>query len=160
MSGNSLNDILTVNTGRRPRRRVGRGLGSGLGKTGGRGSKGAGSRTGGMVAGPMFEGGQFPFWKRLPYRGFTNYAHQVKYLAVDIGRALERVKGSEISLDALIAAGLAKHGQLIKICGKAEVKRVVKVSVHRISGPAQAAIVAAGGTATELIARDSTQEGV
>ncbi len=146
----SLQDILSIDTGRKQRRRVGRGLGSGLGKTGGRGSKGAGSRTGGLVAGPLFEGGQFPFWKRLPYRGFTNFPHQVKYLAVDLGRALERVKGNDISLDALIAAGLAKDGQLIKIVGKAEVKRSVKVTVHRVTGPAKAAIEAAGGSVTEL----------
>ena len=154
----NLNDILQTNTGRKARRRVGRGLGSGLGKTGGRGSKGAGSRTGGLTAGPAFEGGQFPFWKRLPYRGFTNHAHKVSYLAVDLGRALERVTGNDISLDALVAAGLAKDGQLIKICGKAEVKRSIKVTVHRVSGPAKAAIEAAGGTVTELSPR-ITEEG-
>ena len=148
----SLNDILSTDTGRKSRRRVGRGLGSGLGKTGGRGSKGAGSRTGGLTAGPNFEGGQFPFWKRLPYRGFTNFEHRVTFLAVDIGRALERVKGNEINLDTLVAAGLAKDGQLIKLVGKAEVKRAVKVSVHRTSGPAKAAIEAAGGSVTELLA--------
>ena len=153
----SLNDILTIDTGRKQRRRVGRGLGSGLGRTCGRGQKGAGSRTGGMVAGPTFEGGQFPFWKRLPYRGFTNFEHKVKFLAIDLGRALERVTGNEINLDTLVAAGLAKNGQLVKICGKAEVKRAVKVSVHRLSGPAKAAIEAAGGTATEtLLAQEGT----
>jgi large subunit ribosomal protein L15 len=146
----SLNDILSTDTGRKQRRRIGRGLGSGLGKTGGRGGKGEGSRTGGTNKGPLFEGGQFPFWKRLPYRGFTNFAHRVQYLAVDLGRALERVKGNDLSLDALIKAGLAKEGQLIKICGKAEVKRAVKVSVHRMSGPAKAAVEAAGGSVTEL----------
>ena len=154
----SNSEILSTDTGRRARRRVGRGLGSGLGKTGGRGSKGAGSRTGGLTAGPLFEGGQFPFWKRLPYRGFTNHEHKVTYLAVDLGRALERVAGNEISLQALIAAGLAKDGQLIKICGKSEVKRSVKVTVHRVSGPAKAAIEAAGGSVTELV-QTATQEG-
>lgn len=153
----SLNDILTIDTGRKARRRVGRGLGSGLGKTGGRGSKGAGSRTGGLTAGPMFEGGQFPFWKRLPYRGFTNFAHKVKFLAVDFGRALERVKGNDISLNALIAAGLAHEGQLIKLVGKADVKRKVTVSVHRVTASVKSAVEAAGGTVTELHA--PTQEG-
>lgn len=146
----NLNDILSTDTGRKQRRRVGRGLGSGIGKTGGRGSKGAGSRTGGLTAGPTFEGGQFPFWKRLPYRGFTNFHHQVKFLAVDLGRALERVSGAELSLKTLIAAGLAHEGQLIKLVGKADVKRKVTVSVHRMSGPAKAAIEAAGGKVTEL----------
>lgn len=153
----NLNDILSTDTGRKQRRRVGRGLGSGIGKTGGRGSKGAGSRTGGLTAGPTFEGGQFPFWKRLPYRGFTNFPYKVKFLAVDLGRALERVKGNELSLAALIAAGLAHEGQLIKLVGKADVKRKVTVAVHRVSGPVKAAVEAAGGTVTELHA--PTQEG-
>ena len=153
----SLNDILVTDTGRKQRRRVGRGLGSGIGKTGGRGSKGAGSRTGGFVAGPMFEGGQFPFWKRLPYRGFSNFKHQVKFLAVDLGRALERIKGNDLSLNALIAAGLAHEGQLVKLVGKVEVKRKVSVSVHRVTASVKSAVEAAGGTVTELHA--PTQEG-
>jgi large subunit ribosomal protein L15 len=153
----SLNDILVTDTGRKQRRRVGRGLGSGLGKTGGRGSKGAGSRTGGLTAGPMFEGGQFPFWKRLPYRGFTNFKHQVKFLAVDLGRALERVKGSDLSLNSLIAAGLAHEGQLIKLVGGTEVSRKMTVSVHRVTASVRSAIEAAGGSVVELHA--PTQEG-
>jgi large subunit ribosomal protein L15 len=87
----------------------------------------------------------------LPYRGFTNFEHKVKFLAIDLGRALERVAGNEITLDSLVAAGLAKPGQLVKICGKAEVKRSVKVSVHRLSAPAKAAIEAAGGSVTEIL---------
>lgn len=146
----SLDDITKVDISLAKRRRVGRGLGSGLGKTGGRGGKGEGSRTGGTNRGPMFEGGQFPFWKRIPYRGFTNFAHKVVYQAVDLGRALERVEGNEITLETLAKAGLARQGQLIKLLGKAEVSKPVKVVVNRVSASVRQAIEAAGGSVTEL----------
>jgi len=146
----SLDDITSVDISLAKRRRVGRGLGSGLGKTGGRGGKGEGSRTGGTNRGPMFEGGQFPFWKRLPYRGFTNFAHKVVYQAVDLGRALERVEGNEITLETLAKAGLTRQGQLVKLLGKTEVSKPVKVVVNRVSASVRQAIEAAGGSVTEL----------
>jgi large subunit ribosomal protein L15 len=147
----SLSEILSVDTGRRPRRRVGRGLGSGLGKTGGRGSKGEGSRTGGKNRGPMFEGGQFPFWMRLPKRGFSNHSHKVKYQTIDVARALTRIAGDEITLDTLVTSGLISRGTQVKLVnGQAKVDRAVKVSVHRVSMPVRQAIEAAGGTVTEL----------
>ncbi len=146
----NLSDILSTDISRAGRRRVGRGLGSGLGKTGGRGSKGEGSRTGGKNRGPLFEGGQFPFWMRLPKRGFTNHEHTVRYQTIDLGRALARVKG-EITVASLIASGLTREGTRIKLVnGKAKVDRKVVVSVNRVSGPVKAAIEAAGGSVTEL----------
>jgi large subunit ribosomal protein L15 len=150
----TLKDILSTDTGRTGHRRVGRGLGSGMGKTGGRGSKGEGSRTGGKNRGPLFEGGQFPFWMRLPKRGFTNFAHRVAYAPISIAKALERISGSEITIDALVDCGLARPGQRIKLTGgKATgaslVSRKVSVHVNRVSGPAKAAIEAAGGTVVE-----------
>jgi len=101
----SLDDITRADTGRQVRKRVGRGIGSGLGKTGGRGQKGEGSRTGGKNRGPLFEGGQFPFWMRLPKRGFSNFAHKVEFQAVDLFRAIEAIPGKEITVEALVAAG-------------------------------------------------------
>ncbi len=145
-----LNEITAVNISYSKRRRVGRGLGSGLGKTGGRGSKGEGSRTGGTNRGPLFEGGQFPWWKRLPYRGFTNLPHRVTYQAIDFARALKRVSGDEISLATLEKAGLINEGELVKLVGKAEVKRAVKISVHRVTGSVRQAVEAAGGSVAEL----------
>ena len=148
----TLNDILTTDTGRQQRRRVGRGLGSGLGKTGGRGQKGEGSRTGGKNRGPMFEGGQFPFWMRLPKRGFTNFEHRVSYHAVDLARALQRVKG-DITLESLVEAGLARPGALVKVLGgQAKVDRKLTIAVHKVSASVRAAIEAAGGKITEIAA--------
>jgi large subunit ribosomal protein L15 len=148
-----MNEIMKTDTGRQPRKRVGRGTGSGLGKTAGRGSKGEGSRTGGKNRGPMFEGGQFPFWMRLPKRGFSNFAHKVVYQTVDLARAIERVGGKEITLEKLVAAGLARKDEAVKLVGKAEVKGKFAVTVNRVSGPVRTAIEGAGGTITELDAQ-------
>lgn len=153
---NQLNDILTTDTGRVGRRRVGRGLGSGLGKTGGRGSKGEGSRTGGKNRGPLFEGGQKPIWMRIPKRGFTNFAHKVRYAPVDLGAALTLVTGAEITIESLVDVGLARPGQLIKLVnGKAPVTRAVKITVDRVTGSVKSAVMAAGGTVVELVAREA-----
>ena len=146
----SLHDILSTNTGRAKRRRVGRGLGSGLGKTGGRGSKGEGSRTGGKNRGPLFEGGQKPLWMRVPKRGFSNFAHRSAFLALPVARVLDRVQGDVIDEAALVQAGLIKAGTAVKLVGgrgeKAHaVARKVTVRVA-VSGPVKAAIEAAGGS--------------
>ena len=153
----NLNDILATDTGRKPRRRVGRGLGSGLGKTGGRGSKGEGSRTGGKNRGPLFEGGQKPIWMRIPKRGFTNFDHRVIFTPVNLGKALELVTG-DITAETLIAAGLLRRGQLVKlVSGKVAVKRAVKVSVDRVTASVKSSIEAAGGTIVELMIRESAE---
>ena len=149
----SFNEFLTTDTGRQQRRRVGRGLGSGLGKTGGRGSKGEGSRTGGKNRGPMFEGGQKPFWMRIPKRGFSNFAHTVAYRPVNIGKALELVAG-DITVSALEAVGLVRPGQLVKLVGKESVTRPVKISVHRATGSVKQSVAAAGGSLVELTATE------
>ena len=79
----SLQSITSADSGRKSRKRVGRGAGSGLGKTGGRGEKGQTSRSGGG-RGKFFEGGQFPFWMRLPKRGFSNANHKTTYQVVSL----------------------------------------------------------------------------
>ncbi|MBA3700590.1 MAG: 50S ribosomal protein L15 [Planctomycetes bacterium] len=145
----SLNDITSVDSGRQVRKRVGRGIGSGLGKTAGRGSKGEGARTGGKNRGPLFEGGQFPFWMRLPKRGFSNHGHRVVYQTVDLARALARVSGKDLTLEALVKAGLANPGEAIKLVGKAEVKGKYSVTVNRVSAAVRSAIEAAGGSVVE-----------
>ncbi len=153
----NLNDILVTDTGRSPRRRVGRGLGSGLGKTGGRGSKGEGSRTGGKNRGPLFEGGQKPIWMRVPKRGFTNFAHRVCFTPVDLGKALAAISG-DITNAALVDAGLARPNQLVKLVnGKVAITRPVKISVDRVTGTVKTAVEAAGGSITELLVRESAE---
>ncbi len=146
----SLEKITSTDTSRKQRRRVGRGMGSGLGKTGGRGSKGEGSRSGGKNRGPLFEGGQFPFWMRLPKRGFSNLPHKIEYVPVKLASAIERIAGGEISNDGLIEAGLIPNGRLGKLVSGADVKVGRKLTVTvRATGSARQAIEAAGGTITD-----------
>lgn len=148
----NLNDILATDTSRSPRKRVGRGLGSGLGKTGGRGSKGEGSRTGGKNRGPLFEGGQFPFWMRLPKRGFSNHLHRTDYQQVSLDRLLECVATDEITAEVIVAAGLARPGQMIKLVGARKVialERKLVVNLPRVTAPVKSLIIAAGGSVVE-----------
>jgi large subunit ribosomal protein L15 len=147
----SLEDILGADTGRSQANRVGRGAGSGNGKTCGRGQKGAGSRSG-RVKHPLFEGGQMPFWMRIPYRGFSNFRHRVEYQAVKLAKAIERVDG-DLTIDAIIAAGLATKKDRIKLVSGGEIKKKINVQVHRVTGSVREAIEKAGGTVEEIDAR-------
>lgn len=149
---NPLNDILSTDTGRVGRRRVGRGLGSGLGKTGGRGSKGEGSRAGGKNRGPMFEGGQKPLWMRIPKRGFSNFVHKNRFQAVRLDVVLKVVTGDQINAETLSEGGLVRGDAPIKLIGsrgEAKISRKLTVNLDRVSGAVKQAIEAAGGTVTE-----------
>lgn len=127
------------------KKRIGRGHGSGTGKTSGRGHKGQNSRSGGGVK-PGFEGGQMPLQRRLPKRGFTPLSRKI-YVLVNL-RDLELFDtGSVIDLEALGKAGLI--GQLkdgVKILGDGELSKSLTVKAHKFSKSAQAKIEAAGGT--------------
>jgi len=143
----SLQDILSTDTSRRPRRRIGRGIGSGMGKTGGRGAKGEGSRTGGKNRTPLFEGGQMKFWMRLPKRGFSNFVHRTDYVAIRLADAIKRVTGDAISAASLQAAGLISNGELAKLVSGAGVAPGRKFTVTvKATASARQAIEAAGGT--------------
>lgn len=146
----SLNDILSVNSGRRPKLRVGRGAASGSGKTCGRGSKGEGSRSGGKNRGPLFEGGQNPLWMRIPRRGFSNHRHRVAYQVLPLARVLSRIDGDDLGLDALFASGLASASERVKIVSPVAVDRAVKLTAHRVSASVRQAIESAGGSVTEI----------
>ncbi|MDA3959555.1 MAG: 50S ribosomal protein L15 [Planctomycetota bacterium] len=146
----SLDNILSADTGRKFSRRVGRGSGSGVGKTCGRGQKGAGARAGNNAKSPTFEGGQFPFWQRLPKRGFSNYRHTTRYQAVSLGRAVKRIEGDVIDLESMIAAGLADQGELIKLVSGEAIDRKVTVKVHKVTASVKQAVEAAGGSVEEL----------
>ena len=128
----------------RARRRVGRGIGGKGGKTAGRGTKGQGARD----TIPMgFEGGQLPLMQRIPkLRGFNN-PFRIDYTPVNIG-ALQAVEGDTVGIDALVAAGLARKGDLVKILGGGELTRAVRVEAHAFSKSAEAAITGAGGSTT------------
>ncbi|NVK24542.1 MAG: 50S ribosomal protein L15 [Gammaproteobacteria bacterium] len=124
-------------------KRVGRGIGSGLGKTGGRGHKGQKSRSGGSVR-PGFEGGQMPLQRRLPKFGFTSR----KSLVTDEVTLSEiaKVEGEVVSLETLKAAGLVKKDMLfVKVVKSGEISRAVTVAGLKVTKGAQEAIVAAGG---------------
>jgi large subunit ribosomal protein L15 len=125
-------------------KRLGRGPGSGHGKTAGRGHKGFKSRSGSGVK-PGFEGGQMPLQRRLPKRGFTNIFKK-EYSLVSLSQ-LDLVEGAEvIDVDALVAAGMVKKGRLVKVLANGEITKAVKIKVNKISKAAQAKIEAAGGS--------------
>src|SRR3712207_5954052 len=125
------------------RKRVGRGPGSGLGKTAGKGHKGHKARTGGSTN-PGFEGGQMPMYRRLPKRGFTN-PFKVVAQPVNVGD-LERVSGTEITVESLFAAGLiSKLTEPAKLLGTGTATRAYVVRGVPASGAARTKIEAAGG---------------
>jgi large subunit ribosomal protein L15 len=139
-----LNELLPPEGSRGTRKRLGRGVGSGKGKTAGRGTKGHNSRSGGGVR-PGFEGGQMPLHRRLPKRGFTNIFK--KKIAVINIRDLERFEsGSIVDETALIRAGLVKgRRDGIKLLGQGEIKIPLTIKVNGVSKNAREKIIAAGG---------------
>ena len=143
-----LNNLSPAKGARRNRKRVGRGPGSGLGKTAGRGHKGARSRSG-YSAKPGFEGGQMPLHRRLPKRGFTNIFKKT-YTIVSL-RDLDRFEaGSTVDHQALVGAGLIKSADTpVKILANGEISKPLTVDLDKVSRSAAEKIVAAGGSVRE-----------
>ncbi|HWC16767.1 MAG TPA: 50S ribosomal protein L15 [Terriglobales bacterium] len=126
------------------KKRVGRGMGSGMGKTSTRGHKGQRSRSGSrMMRG--FEGGQMPLHRRLPKRGFTNI-FKTEYTILNLDRIAE-LGEADVTFDSLVKAGLARNGDLVKVLGDGELKKKVNVQAHKFSKSAQEKITKAGGKA-------------
>jgi large subunit ribosomal protein L15 len=124
------------------RKRVGRGMGSGMGKTSTRGHKGQWSRSGArLIRG--FEGGQMPLHRRIPKRGFTNIFRE-EYAVVNLDR-LEAVGETEITPEVLKKAGVIKGKKKVKILGTGELKSALNVKAHKFSKTAQEKITKAGG---------------
>ena len=144
----NLADVRAAYIPRKKRKRVGRGPGSGHGKTCGRGTKGQQSRSGGGTR-PGFEGGQMPLFRRLPKRGFNNSKFRTVYAIVNVGQ-LEAAfdDGTTVDVAAIRAAHLvnAKTGP-IKVLGSGELTKKLNVQADRFSGSAKAKIEAAGGQA-------------
>ncbi len=128
----------------RQRKRVGRGPGSGHGKTAGRGHKGAKSRSG-YGSRPGFEGGQMPLQRRLPKRGFHNKFGQ-DYNIISLAQLESLADKSEITAETLIEAGMAKKGMPVKVLANGEITKSVTITVDKISANAKSMIEAAGGT--------------
>src|SRR5262245_20313917 len=136
------------------RKRVGRGMGSGMGKTSTRGHKGQRSRSGSrMMRG--FEGGQMPLHRRLPKRGFANI-FRTEYTVVNLER-LATLGEKEITPELLVKAGLAGKNDLVKILGDGELKSAITVRAHKFSQSAQEKITKAGGKA-EVISNGTPAE--
>lgn len=150
------------------RKRVGRGPGSGRGKRATRGQKGAGSRSGHSTR-FQFEGGQMPFFRRLPKWGFTNANFKTQFWVVNLGDIASHpnfAKGGDVNAQTLIAAGLIRDtSRDVKILG--DVRRSenalsvpLKVTAARVSGSAKARVLAAGGSVTESGTRRDRVRGI
>ena len=127
------------------KKRVGRGMGSGLGKTSGKGHKGARAISGYSIMGG-FEGGQMPLHRRLPKRGFTNIFKK-QYAIINLG-TLDSLEGDSFNPDRLMELGaVRKIGEGVKVLGSGELKRAIHVTAHMFSNSAMEKIQAAGGTA-------------
>jgi large subunit ribosomal protein L15 len=127
------------------KKRVGRGMGSGMGKTSTRGHKGQGSRSGSSLM-RGFEGGQMPLHRRLPKRGFTNI-FRVEYTVLGLDRIAE-LNETELTVEKLLSLGLLKkRNGLIKVLANGEITSAVTVHAHKFSKAAQQKIEAAGGKA-------------
>jgi large subunit ribosomal protein L15 len=139
-----LNELSPPAGSRRPKKRLGRGVGSGHGTTAGKGTKGQKSRSGGGVR-PGFEGGQMPIHRRLPKRGFTNIFKR-RFAVVNI-RDLDRFEsGSVVDEGAMVRSGLVKgERDGIKLLGEGEILHPLTVKVHKASKGAKEKIEAAGG---------------
>jgi large subunit ribosomal protein L15 len=141
----NLSNLRAPKKANRNRKRVGRGMGSGHGKTSTRGHKGQGSRSGSRLM-RGFEGGQMPLHRRLPKRGFTNI-FRTEYTVLNLSRLAE-LNETELTIDTFIAKGLLnKRNDLLKILGNGELTAAITVHAHKFSKSAQEKIEKAGGKA-------------
>ncbi len=144
----NLENIPTIKGATHPTKRLGRGEGSGHGKTSGKGHKGQKARSGGGIR-IGFEGGQMPLYRKLPRRGFNNFNFKVSYQLVNVGQ-LEKLEGDEVSRKTLIKAGLIRDNkQGVKLLGDGEVSKAYTVTVCKVSASAKSKIEAAGGKIVE-----------
>jgi len=143
----NLHTLKSAPGSRKSRRRVGRGIGSGLGKTSGRGQKGQGARSGGKK-GAGFEGGQLPIHMRLPKRGFNNRAFGTEYTVVNVGDLARFEAGQTVTPELLVQTKvISKVGDGVKVLGDGELKVALTVKAHGFSKSAVEKIEAAGGKA-------------
>jgi large subunit ribosomal protein L15 len=134
------------------RKRVGRGIAAGQGKTAGRGTKGQKARSGWSNK-PYFEGGQLPLVRKLPFARGVGFRDpwRVRFTPVNLERLSGFRKGSEVTPETLVEAGIIKRAdELVVILGQGELKKPLTVKAHRFSGSAQAKIKEAGGIVEEL----------
>jgi large subunit ribosomal protein L15 len=142
----NLHELRPADGSRKTRTRIGRGTGSGLGKTSGRGHKGQNSRSGGGVR-PGFEGGQMPLHRRLPKRGFTNiFKKEIITVSLDELNVFEA--GTEVTIELLFEAGIIRYVKDgVKVLANGNIDKALTVKVHGFSKAAVEKIEAAGGKA-------------
>jgi large subunit ribosomal protein L15 len=144
-----LNNLKPAIGSTKNRKRIGRGTGSGHGKTATKGHKGQKARSGGNVE-PGFEGGQMPMQRRLPKRGF-NPLNRKEYTLVNLGQMEVFESGSCVDLEALLKNSIiSKVRDGVKVLATGELTKALSVKAHKFSAAAKAKIVAAGGTAEEI----------
>lgn len=152
-----LHELKPVAGSKKDRKRVGRGIAAGQGKTAGRGTKGQGARTGGGTR-LYHQGGSLPFFRRLPFvrgKGFTPIS-RIEYNEINLSQLKEFPTGEWITPEMLAEAGLLKKkGLPVVILGNGKAKEALKVRVHRISGAARAKIEAAAGSVEIIPMMDS-----
>jgi large subunit ribosomal protein L15 len=147
-----LEDLKPAPGSTKKRKRIGRGPGSGHGKTSGKGNKGLNARSGGGVR-PGFEGGQMPLYRRLPKRGFLPYGGKTEFAIVNVGDLAARfAAGSVVDPESLVASGLIrKSGRgAVKVLGDGDVAHALTVRAHKISEGAKQKLEAAGGRVEAL----------
>jgi large subunit ribosomal protein L15 len=145
----SLSDLRPPKGAKQPKKRIGRGQGSGNGKTAGRGHKGAKSRSGFKFK-RGFEGGQMPLHRRVPKRGFHN-PFRIEFEVVNLDTLAERFDaGTVVTPELLLERGLVSGGGKVKVLARGDVGKALTVRAHKFSGKAAEKIAAAGGT-TEAI---------
>jgi large subunit ribosomal protein L15 len=137
------------------RKRIGRGPGSGRGKTAGKGHKGQGARSGGGKP-PGFEGGQMPLYRRIPKRGFLPYGGKTEYAVVNVKSLAAFASGSVVDPDGLVAKGLIKRGDRarVKILGDGDVPHALTVRAHAVSAGAKSKIEGQGGRVEMLAVKE------
>jgi large subunit ribosomal protein L15 len=143
-----LHDLKPAEGAGKRKKRVGRGIAAGQGKTAGRGYKGQNARSGGGVK-PYFEGGQLPLVRKLPFARGVGFRDpwRVEFTPVNVDRLSGFRKGAEVTPEKLAEAGIIKRADdLIVILGRGEIKKALKVKAHRFSSSAKEKIEAAGGT--------------
>jgi len=147
----SLNNLKPADRSKFAKKRVGRGPGSGNGKTAGRGNKGAQSRSGYSYK-RGFEGGQMPLHRRVPKRGFNNTDFRTEYEVVNLDQLEARFDaGATVTPDALRSAGLVNGRDIrVKVLARGEVSKALTVQAHKFSGKAAEKIAAAGGKAEAI----------
>lgn len=145
-----LKSVCEKGTKYRTRRRVGRGIGSGHGKTCGRGHKGWGARSG-ATRRPGYEGGQMPIYRRVPVRGFTNARFRTEYTIINVDRLAAFADGDTVTLDSVLAKGLVSmNTRNFKVLGGGDLSVKLTVQAHKFTKSAIEKIEKAGGSAVVL----------